>query len=71
MTAISGYRQLSEGEISDINALKALGQGVLVHLEYMARPALYYDQRWISIAKTHLQQAIMAGVRAIAKPEGV
>jgi hypothetical protein len=27
------------------------------------------DQRWVAIAKTHLQQGFMAATRAIAQPE--
>lgn len=27
------------------------------------------DQRWVSIAETHLQQGIMAAVRSIAQPQ--
>jgi len=28
------------------------------------------DQRWVEIARTHLQQGFMAATRAIGQPEG-
>lgn len=66
---ISGYRQLSADEQALINAVKQSGNALGELLETMERgPA--YDKRWVSIAKTHLQQGMMAMVRAIARPEG-
>ena len=65
---IVGYRELTEEEVTSINSLKRLGEliGTAVRaLEHMSGA----DQRWVSIAQTHLQQGIMAAVRAVAKPE--
>lgn len=65
---IKGYRELSQDEIDMMNAVKQRGEelGLLIH-DMRAEKGL--DQRWVSIAETHLQQGIMAAVRAIAKPE--
>lgn len=64
---IDGYRELSEKEIILINIVKRHGR----ELEDLLRAlgAEDSDKRWLSIAKTHLQQGMMAMTRAIAKPK--
>lgn len=64
---IKGYRDLSEGEIKVMNAVKSEAEriGLLVE-ELEANTDL--DARWVIIAKDHLQQGFMAAVRSIAKP---
>ena len=64
---IKGYRDLSEGEIKAMNAVKSEAEriGLLVE-ELEANTEL--DARWVIIAKDHLQQGFMAAVRSIAKP---
>ncbi len=64
---IKDYRDLSEGEIKAMNAVKSEAEriGLLVE-ELEANTDL--DARWVSIAKDHLQQGFMAAVRSIAKP---
>ena len=64
---IKGYRDLSEGEINVMNAVKSEAEriGLLVE-ELEANTDL--DARWVIIAKDHLQQGFMAAVRSIAKP---
>lgn len=64
---IKGYRDLSEGEIKAMNAVKSEAEriGLLVE-ELEANTDL--DARWVTIAKDHLQQGFMAAVRSIAKP---
>lgn len=64
---ITGYRNLSQREITEINDIKEMAhavEGMMLHLEQMADA----DKRWVAIAKTHLQQGFMAAVRSIAKP---
>ena len=64
---IKGYRDLSQEEIDLMNKVKSLGEkmGNLIE-ELHCNESL--DQRWVSIAKTHLQQGTMAAVRSIARP---
>lgn len=64
---IKGYRDLSEGEIKAMNAIKSEAEriGLLVE-ELEHNPDL--DQRWVAIAKTSLQQGFMAAVRSVAQP---
>lgn len=66
---ITGYRDLSEEEIAQMNQVKLLANqvGALVDAMRNMGPAL--DQRWVSIASTNLQQGFMAAVRSIAKPD--
>lgn len=66
--AIHGYRELDEDEISLINRIKQEGE-LLGEMIYDLRTMDIPDQRWVSLAETHLQQGIMAAVRAVAKPE--
>lgn len=76
---IAGYRALNTDEVSLINEIKAKGDslGVLIQLlrnynrnedggVITRRNEL--DHRWISIGETHLQQGLMALVRAVAQP---
>jgi hypothetical protein len=65
---IKGYRDLSQGEINTMNAVKEQGEKLRIMIGEM-KSVNYMDKRWIAIAETHLQQGIMAAVRAIAKPE--
>lgn len=69
---IRGYRDMTAGEIATINAIKdmAADVGSYVRILEADLDGDGYDQRWVAIAKTHLQQGFMAMVRAVAKPEG-
>jgi len=68
---IKGYRELSEDEIAAMNDIKALGAtiGALVTQFEELSDAKMVDGRWVSIAKTQLQQGLMALTRAVARPE--
>lgn len=64
---IKGYRDLSEGEIKVMNAVKSEAERISLLVEELeANTDL--DARWVTIAKDHLQQGFMAAVRSIAKP---
>ena len=64
---ITGYRDLSQEEINTMNAIKAMGEGLGEMVADMeSNPEM--DQRWVAIGKTHLQQGVMALVRAVAQP---
>ena len=66
-TKITGYRDLSQGEIDAMNAVKAEGARLELVIEEL-RVNSNIDQRWVDIAETHLQQGVMAAVRSIARP---
>jgi hypothetical protein len=64
---IKGYRDLSQEEISMMNAAKGLAEQVGAFIETLeGEPTL--DKRWLAIAKTDLQKGFMSLVRSIAKP---
>lgn len=80
---ITGYRELSQGEIDLLNKIKAKG-AELQDLIYECRgedvmvgktgdrehdERLDEASRWRSIAKTHFQEGLMALTRSVAKPE--
>ena len=66
-TKIKGYRDLSQSEIDAMNTIKAEGVRLGLLIEDL-RDSKILDQRWVSIAETHLQQGIMAAVRSVAQP---
>lgn len=67
-TPIQGYRTLTVEEVAQVNAVKTLAHEVGMKIEAMQQVP-DYDQRWVAIAKTQLQQGFMALTRAITKPE--
>lgn len=64
---ITGYRDLTQEEIDLMNKIKEMGEQVK-ELVGEVRVVPDYDQRWVSIAVTNLQQGFMALVRAVARP---
>ena len=66
---ISGYRDLSEADIALINKIKEEGLALRALIDTVDNVAAV-DRRWLAIGRTHLQEGLMAVVRAIARPEG-
>lgn len=66
---ITGYRDLSEQEIAAMNEVKAVGSDLESLVHNLESQGVMVDQRWIAIGKTHLQQGLMALVRAVARPD--
>ncbi len=64
---ITGYRDLTEDEISLMNEGKALAESVREYTERVKAEA-GIDQRWLSIGVTDLQKGFMGITRAIARP---
>lgn len=64
---ITGYRELSQGEIDLMNRIKAIGPVLEDLVDDLVVAGA--DPRWVSIGKTSLQQGLMALTRAVAKPE--
>lgn len=69
---IVGYVEQSPEQINGINTLKSIEISVVEILDKYLRDetAEKADKRWMSIAKTHIQQGFMAAVRAVARPNG-
>lgn len=64
---VTGYRQLTQHEVDLMNRVKAAGDE-LGQVTDDLRMDSSVDHRWLAIGVTQAQQAIMAIVRAIAKP---
>lgn len=67
----SGYRELSASDKLRMNTVKMLVNELLDYIELLSREPDKHDTRLLAIARMHLQQAYMAAVRSITKPEGV
>lgn len=74
---IKGYRKLNEEEAFLMNLIKASAEslGALVdRLDKLPNPKpesqdpVQIDKRWLSIARTQLQQGFMALTRSVARP---
>jgi hypothetical protein len=67
---ITGYRVLTEKEVTVINEIKAQTDSFMTLLRGMRKlgPA-DCDQRNVSIAITHLEDCSMRAVKAIARPD--
>lgn len=66
---IEGTRELTVAEIALMNEAKVLGAMIGAFVSRL-RSAPDIERRWVSIGETHMQQGVMALVRAVAKPEG-
>lgn len=66
---ITGYRQLHGAEVALMNEGKALAVQCGAYIEKLRVLHPEFDQRWISIGATQLQQGFMAVIRGIAQPE--
>lgn len=78
---ITGYRELDQTEIDLMNEVKALGPQIedlirRIGDQYNLTAAPENDYwsdaepgRWLAIARTNIQQGLMAMTRAVAKPD--
>lgn len=65
---IKGYRELDPDEIEMMNVVKEMAAEVGDLIKTMAHQE-GLDQRWVSLAKTHLQQGFIAAIVAITKSD--
>lgn len=66
---ITGYRELTQGEIDLMNEGKALAEQCDAFITKLIHTP-EVDQRCIAIGKTNLQQGFMWAIRGVAKPGG-
>ena len=64
---ITGYRELSETEISLMNEIKREGERLGSLIEKL-KATENLDQRAVAVGKTDLQTGVMWLVRAVAQP---
>jgi hypothetical protein len=67
---LPGHRQLGPDERDMIAVIRGAEFQVLHLLDALGAEggAFEIDKRWVSIARTHIEQGFMAAVRAVAKP---
>jgi hypothetical protein len=67
MRAITGYRELTPGEIDMINAIKAHEQSIGEVWALVAN-SRDTDDAWLEVARVHFVEAFSAMTRSVAKP---
>lgn len=71
MSDIKGYKPLSEEQKDVVNLLKEHEQiaiDIMNAFSMVSAPPI--DERWMAIAKNHIQQGFMAAVRSVSRPDG-
>ena len=69
---ISGYRDLTQGEIDAMNELKNVEAKLGVTLsridDLLTELGDAEAKRWVSLARTHLETGMMFAIKAVARP---
>lgn len=67
---VAGYRDQSDENVNLVNHFKEVEERLLRDIDAMRDSAAdpRFDQRWLSIAQTQLQQGFMALNRAVFQP---
>jgi hypothetical protein len=64
---VRGYRNLTESEIDQINAIKEAEEELAALWGSVERDSRT-DPRWLAVARTHFQEGFSALVRSVAQP---
>ncbi len=67
---VAGYQPQSSDNIQRVNTNKVIEEEVLRQIDAY-QSMVGYDKRWLSIARTHIEQGFMALNRAIFQPKRV
>lgn len=65
---IKGYQPISDAKLALVNENKVAEANLLAKLDEMSL-RVDLDTRWLSIARTHIEQGFMALNRAILRPQ--
>ena len=65
---VAGYKPQTQSKVDTVNAFKADEERILRKLDAMHRDVENYDQRWLAIGRTALEQAFMAINRSVFQP---
>lgn len=68
---VHGYVDQPQSAIDLVNTLKLAEESLLRMMDEMRDKGHQYDQRWLAIARTQLEQGYMALNRSIFKPTRV
>ncbi len=67
---VHGYAAQSDQAVSTVNFNKCMEERVLRHIDALAEQGVG-DERWRSIARTHIEQGFMALNRSIFQPQRI
>lgn len=67
---VAGYRPQSDKAVALVNEMKQAEEGILRALDLMAG-VQDFDQRWLAIGRTAIEQGFMAVNRSVFKPARV
>jgi len=66
------WRKLTDHEIEVLDKLKQMEQDFLMYLKLIWHtPTFKADRRWLSIARTHIEEASMAARKAVSRPDTI
>lgn len=66
---VAGYKSQSEANVAKVNKFKRMEEQILRELDSMkSDTGSIYDQRWLAIGRTQLEQAFMAINRSVFQP---
>lgn len=70
---IKGYQDIPDLKLKMVNDLKESEEMVLRRIDLLevAPEDFKVDKRWLSIARTHVQQGYMAMTRALLNPQRI
>lgn len=67
---VAGYTEQNSSSVDQVNANKLLEERVLRRLDELGKRD-DVDLRWLSIGRTHIEQAFMAINRAVFQPQRI
>ena len=67
---VKGYSPQSQDNVDLVNANKVIEERVLRQLDFVGEFS-DIDQRWLAIARTHIEQGFMALNRSVFRPSRI
>jgi hypothetical protein len=67
---VPGYRKLTDSQLENIKEIKLQEEQMLRAMDILQKDE-DIDKRWLAIAKTDFQTAMMALIRSIAQPQRI
>ena len=68
---IKGFTELTEAEIQTINAVKVNEAKIKKMIDGLQETCKHADsERWLELARDHLETGFMYAVKAVARPAG-
>lgn len=68
---VAGYTPQSDEDLALVNVNKILEEKVLRQFDMLDEVFTDIDRRWLSIARTHIEQGFMAANRSIFRPQRI